>query len=52
MTIPFDEFKARLLANPMIRAEYDALAQEFEISIKFVKAWLRGSVPASGTPQK
>ena len=31
MTIPFEKLKARLLANPKVRAEYDALAPEFEI---------------------
>ena len=32
MTIPFEKLKARLLANPKVKAEYDALAFEFEIS--------------------
>jgi len=27
--IPFDELKARLLANPEVKAEYDALGQEY-----------------------
>ncbi len=31
MTIPFEKLKARLLANPKVKAEYDALAPEFEI---------------------
>jgi hypothetical protein len=26
MTIPFEELKARLLANPKVKAEYEALA--------------------------
>jgi hypothetical protein len=26
MTVPFDKLKARLLANPKVKAEYDALA--------------------------
>jgi hypothetical protein len=30
MTIPFEKLKARLLANPKVKAEYDALAPEFE----------------------
>ncbi len=30
MTIPFKKLKARLLANPKVKAEYDALAAEFE----------------------
>jgi hypothetical protein len=32
MTIPFEKLKARLLANPKVKAEYDALAAEYEIS--------------------
>ncbi len=32
MTIPFEKLKARLLANPTVKAEYDALAPEFEIA--------------------
>jgi hypothetical protein len=31
MTIPFEQIKARLLANPRVKAEYDALAPEFEM---------------------
>jgi len=30
MAFPFDRLKARLLANPKVKAEYDALAPEFE----------------------
>jgi ribosome-binding protein aMBF1 (putative translation factor) len=44
MTIPFDKLKARLLANPKVRAEYDALAPEFEISAELVKARLRAGL--------
>jgi len=36
--------KARLLANPKIKAEYDALAPEFEISAELVKARLRAGL--------
>jgi hypothetical protein len=32
MTIPFEKLKARLLANPRVKTEYDALAPEFEIA--------------------
>jgi len=32
MKIPFEKLKARLLANPKVKAEYDALAPEFEIA--------------------
>lgn len=30
MTIPFEKFKTRLLADPKVKAEYEALAPEFE----------------------
>jgi hypothetical protein len=29
MTIPFEEIKAELLADPEVKGEYDALAPEF-----------------------
>jgi hypothetical protein len=32
MTIPFEKLKARLLADPKVKAEYDALAPEFEVA--------------------
>jgi hypothetical protein len=32
MTIQFEKLKARLLANPRVKAGYDALAPEFEIA--------------------
>jgi ribosome-binding protein aMBF1 (putative translation factor) len=44
MTIPFEKLKARLLANPKVRAEYDALALEFEISAELIKARLRAGL--------
>ena len=44
MTIPFDEIKARLLGNPEVRAEYDSLAPEFEISAELLKARLRAGL--------
>ena len=47
MTIPLDEFKARLLADPEVRAEYDALAPEFEISAELVKARQRAGLSQS-----
>ena len=37
MTISLKKLKARLLADPKVKAAYDALAAEFEISIKPVK---------------
>jgi ribosome-binding protein aMBF1 (putative translation factor) len=44
MSMPFEKLKARLLANPKVRAEYDALALEFEISAELVKARLRAKL--------
>ena len=44
MTIPFEELEARLLANPEVQAEYDALAPEFEISAELVRARLRAGL--------
>ena len=44
MTIRFDELKTRLLANPEVKAEYDALAPEFEISAELVRARLRAGL--------
>src|SRR5207248_4749690 len=44
MTIPFEKLKARLLANPKVKAEYEALAPEFEISAELLKARLRAGL--------
>jgi ribosome-binding protein aMBF1 (putative translation factor) len=44
MTIPFEEIKARLLANPEVKVEYDTLAPEFEISAELVRARLRAGL--------
>ena len=44
MTIPFNLLKARLLANPKVRAEYDSLAPEFEISAELVRARVRAGL--------
>jgi hypothetical protein len=38
MTIQFEKLKARLLANPKVEAEYDALAPEFEIAADITPA--------------
>jgi len=47
MTIQFDKLKVRLLANPKVKAEYDALAPEFEIAAELVKARLRAGLSQS-----
>jgi ribosome-binding protein aMBF1 (putative translation factor) len=44
MTIPFEEIKAELLADPAVRAEYDALAPEFEFSSELLRARLRSGL--------
>ena len=44
MTIPFDRLKARLLTNPRVKAEYDALAPEFEIAAELIKARVRAGL--------
>jgi ribosome-binding protein aMBF1 (putative translation factor) len=44
LTIPIEKLKARLLANPRVKAEYDALAPEFEISAELVRARRRAGL--------
>jgi len=44
MTIPFEVIKAELLADPAVKAEYDALAPEFEIATELIRARLRAGL--------
>ena len=44
MTIQFEKLKARLLANPKVKAEYVALAPEFEIAAELLRARLRAGL--------
>jgi DNA-binding XRE family transcriptional regulator len=44
MTISFGELKARLLADPKVKAEYDALAPEFEIAAELIRVRLRAGL--------
>jgi ribosome-binding protein aMBF1 (putative translation factor) len=44
MTIPFEKLKARLLANPKVKAEYDSLAPEFEIAAELIRARRRAGL--------
>jgi ribosome-binding protein aMBF1 (putative translation factor) len=44
VTIPVEKLKARLLANPKVKAEYDALAPEFEIAAELLRARLRAGL--------
>lgn len=46
MTIPFEEIKARLLADPEFKREYDALAPEFEALAKKLRAQKRAAAKA------
>ena len=43
MTIPFEVIKARLLANPEVKREYDVLAPEFEALAKKLRARKRAA---------
>ena len=44
MTIPFEVFKARMLANPDVKREYDALEQEFAIASELIHARARAGL--------
>lgn len=44
MTIPFEKVRVRLLANQKVKAEYDALAPEFEIAAELLRARLRAGL--------
>jgi len=41
MTIPFEEIERRLLANPEVKREYDALGPAFEIAAELIRARIR-----------
>jgi hypothetical protein len=42
--IAFEKLQARLLTNPKVKAEYDAIAPEFEIAAELRKARLRAGL--------
>lgn len=44
MTIPFDQLKQEWMKDPAFKAEYDALAPEFEIAAELVKARARAGL--------
>lgn len=44
MTIPFEAVATEMLKNPAVRAEYDRLAPEFEISAELIRARLRAGL--------
>ena len=44
MTQSFDDLKAELLRDPVVRAEYDARAEEFEMAGELIAARLRAGL--------
>jgi ribosome-binding protein aMBF1 (putative translation factor) len=44
MTIPFEVFKERMLANPEVKREFDALEQEFAIASELIRARARAGL--------
>jgi ribosome-binding protein aMBF1 (putative translation factor) len=44
MTIPMEEIERRLLADPEVQREYDALAPEFEIAAELIRARIRAGL--------
>ncbi len=44
MTIPMEEIEKRLLSDPKVKAEYDALAPEFEIATELIRARIRAGL--------
>jgi predicted transcriptional regulator len=44
MTIPYEVFKARMLADPEVRREYDALEPEFAIASELIRARMRAGL--------
>lgn len=44
MTIPFEKLAAKWLKDPAVKAEYDRLAPEFEISSELLRARLRAGL--------
>jgi len=52
MTIPFETIKQRLLADPEVKREYEALAPEFEIAAELTKARLRAGLSQAELAQR
>ncbi len=44
MTIPWESVRKQLLSNPAVKAEYDRLAPEFEISTELIRARVRAGL--------
>ncbi len=52
MSIPFEKLKARLLANPKVKAEYEALAPEFKIAGEMLRARQRAGLSQAQLAQR
>jgi ribosome-binding protein aMBF1 (putative translation factor) len=44
MTIPFEKLAKEWLADPEVKAEYDALAPEYEIAAELIRARVRAGL--------
>ncbi len=44
MTIPMEEIERRLLADPKVKREYDALEAEFAIASELIRARMRAGL--------
>jgi len=44
MTIPWESVRKQLFSNPAVKAEYDRLAPEFEISTELIRARVRAGL--------
>ena len=52
MTIPFEELKAELLADPETKAAYDALAPEFKLAAELIRARVRAGLSQEKLAEK
>jgi ribosome-binding protein aMBF1 (putative translation factor) len=52
MTITFNKLKARLMANPKVKAEYEALVPEFEIATELMKARRRAGLSQAALAER
>ncbi len=52
MTIPYEVFKSRMLANPDVKREYDALAPAFEIAAELLRARKRTGLSQAELAQR
>jgi ribosome-binding protein aMBF1 (putative translation factor) len=52
MNTTLDELKAKLLANPEVRAEYDALEQEYALARELIAARARAGLSQTELAEK